>query len=524
LAQSGITLGGFGQGAIARPNYERLGKLAAVLGFVLLGGAAMAGISLLSHYIGLHHQRHKEAILLGVLAAAGPIAVYATFALSEGFVCLLALLKELRWYHFLWVVLFISYQTFRKRTSAEISTTPVDSAASLRIILVFFVGAYLLLALFLHRVNWLKSIVTGIPGVLLWFTLTCMLSTTWSVYWQWTLYKACEYSVDLAMLAVVVYVIQSNEQLKAWFEWTWLLYGFLLCILWFWVVVDPGDALSNKLEYGESGIGIIGVQLQGVFPDVASNDIGQYGAVIAIVGLVRLLPMTRQRKNSIWYTAVFGFGVATMIMAQCRSAIMGFCLGVFLIYLLSRRVMQGAAIFLSGLFVFLVSGLGTLTIDYLKRGQSTAQLTSLSSRLSWWAVAWEKFTDHPLTGLGAWAAGRFGVLAKLGHKATATMHSDWVEIMVGTGIWGIIPIIVVMVWTWWVLLRFIRNPELHGLEADLCLEAIGVLSVLTIRMFFMTEISWHSPLSFYVPIGFAEYMRRRAKYGGATNPKLLFRW
>jgi hypothetical protein len=129
-----------------------------------------------------------------------------------------------------------------------------------------------------------------------------------------------------------------------------------------------------------------------------------------------------------------------------------------------------------------------------------------------------------LTGLGAWAAGRFGVLAKLGHKMTATMHSDWVEVIVGTGIWGIIPIFIVIVWTWWILLRFIRNPELHGLDADLGLEAIAVLSVLTIRMFFMTEISWHSPLSFYVPIGYAEYVRRRAKYGGATNPKLLFRW
>jgi len=524
LAQNGITLGGFGGGVLPRPNYERLGRLAAIIGFMLLGALAMFGIAELSHYITLHHHRHKEEYLLAILAAAGPIAIYAAFALSEAVVCLFALLKELKWWHFLWAILFVSFQTFRKRTSAEISSNPVDSAASLRILMVFFVGAYLLLALFMHRIKWLKSIVTGIPGVLLWFTLTCMLSTVWSVYWQWTLYKACEYSVDLAMLAVVIYVVKSGEELKSWFEWTWLLYGLLLCILWFWVVVDPADALSNKLEYGESGIGLIGVQLQGVFPDVSSNDIGQYGAVIAIVGLVRLLPMTRQRKNSIWYSLVFTFGMATMFLAQCRSAIMGFCLGVFLIYLLSRRVMQGAAIFLSGVFVFLASGLGTLTAEYMKRGESTAQLTSLSSRLSWWAVAWEKYTDHPLTGLGAWAAGRFGVLAKLGHKVTATMHSDWVEIIVGTGIWGIIPIIIVMVWTWWVLLRFIRNPELHGLDANLCLEAIAVLSVLTIRMFFMTEISWHSPLSFYVPIGYAEYIRRRARYGGATNPKLLFRW
>lgn len=164
MARNGITLGGFGEGVIARPNYERLGKLAAIVGFALLGALAMFGISELAHYITLHHHRHKDEYLLGILAASVPIAVYAAFALSEAVVCLFALLKELKWWHFLWAILFVSFQTFRKRTSAEISSNPVDSAATLRIIMVFFVGAYLLLALFMHRIKWLKSIVTRIQG------------------------------------------------------------------------------------------------------------------------------------------------------------------------------------------------------------------------------------------------------------------------------------------------------------------------------------------------------------------------
>jgi hypothetical protein len=524
LALNGVTAGTLGGGAIARPSNDRLRRLAAVVGLFLLGVLVMFLITELAQHIGIHHRRNKGEILVGMLVASVPICVFMYFSLSEALVALPKLLRELTWWDLLWGVLFVSFQTFRKRSSSESYSNPVDSAATLRILMVAFVGSILLLRLFLRKTSWLKSMMTGIPGVLLWFTLTAMLSTVWSVYWQWTLYKACEYSVDLAMLAVIVYMVRSTDELKTWFEWTWLMYGALLCVLWSWVVIDPGAALSNKLEYGESGIGLIGVQLQGVFPDVSSNDIGQYGAVIAAVGLARLLPMTRQRRNTIWYTAVFMFGCATMILAQCRSAIMGFALAVFLIYLLSRRVVQGAVIVISSLLLFLASGLGTVMLEYMKRGQSSAQLFSLSSRLSWWAVAWEKFTDHPLTGLGAWAAGRFGVLAKLGHKMTASMHSDWLEIIVGTGIWGVIPILVVMIWTWWILVRFIRDPQLHGTHADLCLEAIAVLSVLTIRMFFMTELSWHAPLSFFVPIGYAEYIRRRAKYGGATSPKLLFRW
>ena len=92
--------------------------------------------------------------------------------------------------------------------------------------MVAFVGSFLLLRLFLRKTSWLKSMMTGIPGVLLWFTLTAMLSTVWSVYWQWTLYKAQRILVDLAMLAaVIVYMVRSTEELKTWFEWTWLMYG-----------------------------------------------------------------------------------------------------------------------------------------------------------------------------------------------------------------------------------------------------------------------------------------------------------
>jgi exopolysaccharide production protein ExoQ len=523
LAENGVVLGGFGGGPVARPNYERWGKVLAIVGFVLLGLLAMLVSDWVSWMVAEHYHRYREWILMGLFLGGVPLTIFMAVAVWEGIQCARRLFKELRWWHLLWFMLFVSFLSFRKRAASEAYSNPVDSAAGFRIVMVTAVGAILLFQLIMRRLNWLNSLITGIPGVLTWFALVCMLSTVWSVYWEWTLYKACEYSVDVAMLAVFVLVIKNSEQMKTWFEWTWLLYGALLCCVWFWVPVDPHDALSNHLEYGEQGIGLIGVQLQGLYPDVACNDIGQHGAVLGAVALARLLPCTRKRKNLVWYLALFGFGCVTMLFAQCRSAIMGFALAVFCIFLFSRRVLQGAIIVITGAITFVVSGMGTVLVEYMKRGQSTPQLTSLTQRLSWWAVAWEKFTDKPLTGLGAWAAGRFGVLARLGYKMTASMHSDWVEIIVGTGFWGIIPVLVVIVWTWWVLVRFIRNKNADGLDADLCLEAIGVLSVLTIRMFFMTELSWHAPLSFFVPIGYAEYLRRRTRYLPGQIPKLLFR-
>jgi len=42
-------------------------------------------------------------------------------------------------------------------------------------------------------------------------------------------------------------------------------------------------------------------------------------------------------------------------------------------------------------------------------------------------------------------------------------------------------------------------------------EAIGILGVLTIRSFFNTEFVWHAPQYFLVILGYAEFLRRRAK-------------
>jgi O-Antigen ligase len=520
LAENGVTSGTFG--ALSRPDYQRLGRLVAVVSFVALGVIAMLISCEVAALIAKHYRRYREWILMGAFFSGVPLSVFVGIALWQGILAGVKTLKELKWWHLLWAVLFMSGLILRKRSSTEAHSNPVDSAAAYRIGCVGLVGLVLLLRLFLRRTEWLKSLTSGIMGAFTWFVLTCAVSTLWSVYWEWTFYKACEYSVDIAMMAVIVYMVRNTEEMKSWFDWTWMLYGALLVSAWFWVPIDPSDALSKNFEYGEAGIGLLGFQLVGVMPDVAANGIGEYGAIFGAIALARLLPYSRKRRDLVWYTFLFLFSLVTMFFAQCRSAILAFCMAVFLIFLCSRRVLQGAIIFVSGAVVFLATGLGDLAWKYLQRGQSTAQLTSLSSRLNWWSVAWEKFTDAPLTGLGAWAAGRFGVLAKLGHKQTATMHSDWVETVVGTGIWGVIPIVVIMVWSWWILIRFIRNPEAYGLEADVCLEAIGVLGVLTVRMFFMTDLTLHPPLDFFVPLGYAEYLRRRARYTGAKAPKLLF--
>jgi O-antigen ligase len=138
-------------------------------------------------------------------------------------------------------------------------------------------------------------------------------------------------------------------------------------------------------------------------------------------------------------------------------------------------------------------------------------MESFSSRLEWWEVALEKFAMYPFTGLGMWAAARFGVLAKIGFTQTATIHSDWVEIIVGTGAWGLTPVLILMTMAWWILVKNTINTRLNEADRQLAYEGMAVLAVVTARMFFMTDLSLHPPCHFFVALGAAEFLRRKLK-------------
>lgn len=480
--------------------------------FAGIGALGFLAILWVSDFVQKHaktHRSYKDYIFVGMLGFALIAVWYFRHIAKQVWPGAKSMWHSLRWYHWLWFAIFVSGLIFRKRSAAEGVAAPVDNAAVFRICVVGGVGAVLLCLLFMRKVDWFRSIFRGIIGLLLLFDMMCLLSSIWSVYWQWTFYKAVEYGVDIVMLGVVVYVAKSTEEYFSFWNWTWFLYGIMLLNVWFGAVWDPNDALLKGGAYGEQGIGGLGVWLQGVFPDVSSNDLAEYAACLCAVALCRLLPLNRKRENTSWYSFLFLASFVTLIFGQTRSALGGFCIAVFLVYLLSSRVGQGAMIVIGSLMAVIVSGFGDYIFDYLKRGQSANQLESFSSRLEWWEAALRQYAIYPLTGMGMWAAARFGVLAKIGFTNTATIHSDWVEIIVGTGPWGFIPVMVLILFSWWVLVRATINHGYNMEDRQLAYEAMAVLAVVFTRMFFMTDLSRHPPCHFFVVLGAAEFLRRK---------------
>jgi O-antigen ligase len=415
-----------------------------------------------------------------------------------------ALRARLAWWHGLWLLLFLSELTFRVRTSEAIKEASVDTWAAYRISLVGIVAFALGVRLVLRQTAWIGSLFRGLPGVLSAYALICVASTAWSVYPSWTLYKSLEYWVDVALIAAILTTVASAEIYKTLYDWTWGLYILLLVSVWAGVLVWPTEALQPSR-------GVIGTSLTGVVPAVASNGVGETGAVLAIVALARLLSSSGNERNRALYSLLLLAGLVTLVLSQTRSAIIGFLLGVALLLLFTRRAALLVSAILASLAVLAYSAWGLLG-EYFLRGQDPAQFASLSGRVGWWEFGWHEFLKNPLTGLGAYTA-RFEVLAKLGESETSTIHNTYVEVIVGTSFWGLVPVLVALFATWWVLVRCLRNYLPSSRERGMALEAVAVLAVVSVRSLFSTHLIAHPSLSFLLIVGYAEFLRRQWNSG-----------
>jgi O-antigen ligase len=164
-----------------------------------------------------------------------------------------------------------------------------------------------------------------------------------------------------------------------------------------------------------------------------------------------------------------------------------------------------------------------LVLSVAERDQSDAAIGSLSGRTAWWSYGIEQLMHHPFTGLGAYAAGRFAVLGKLGVGSAAMMHSDWIEVLIGTSFWGVIPFAGALIAAWWFLFRCIRSKAFSLDQRQLALELFALLGMLTMHSFFNDELSWHCPLLYFAILGYAEWVRvnRKTQFSYALERRSL---
>jgi O-antigen ligase len=245
------------------------------------------------------------------------------------------------------------------------------------------------------------------------------------------------------------------------------------------------------------------------------------GAILALVAICRLLRGGNDQSRRVWYSGLLAFALASMVLAQARSGILGFFAGLVLVMLVTRRVKMGLGLLAGGTLV-LIATPSALNIfsDFMRRGETQEELYSLSSRVEWWSLAWPAFLNHPLIGYGAFAGARFFVLAGSGLDV-AGIHSDWVEMLVGTGLMGLIPALWAFAGTWRCLTKRVRGTAMTRLERQLRTEAIGVLAVMSIRSTFSNAIFWHPPIVFFAILAYAQWLIMRRYRVRSTESSLV---
>ena len=103
------------------------------------------------------------------------------------------------------------------------------------------------------------------------------------------------------------------------------------------------------------------------------------------------------------------------------------------------------------------------------------------------------------------------------------MHSDWIEVAIGTSFWGLIPFAAALITAWWMLIACIRSNAFSPEQRQLALECFALLGMLTVHSFFNDELSWHCPLLYFAILGYAEFIRRQRKAGSEYAPIALER-
>ena len=174
--------------------------------------------------------------------------------------------------------------------------------------------------------------------------------------------------------------------------------------------------------------------------------------------------------------AIAGFSVATLIASQYRTGYLALVVAAAVWLWVRRRwgwltVVVGAT--LAGI-LFAFQALVAVS-PYVLRG-TAEQAASLSGRLGWWSAAIPVWESSPIIGRGLLTGTRFEVLEPLGLTTTSSIHSTWVEALVGTGLVGVTLVLACLVFLFMRAIREARSPL--GWKTPLML-----LVVLTVRSF-----------------------------------------
>jgi O-antigen ligase len=357
---------------------------------------------------------------------------------------------------FLLALLTVSTFVWRTRTTAALDSNPLDTAALLRVALVVTAG--LAAVVVAARQQLIRTLPASLRllGAYVAVAAVAGIASPLPLHGS---YRAFELAVGFLTTVTAVSLLRTCPPAIL----MRFLVGALGCIvgvIWIEAMIVPTKAWSPTVS-------AIPYELQGYLPQYSSNTVGLLGGLLALYGLAEA---GRTRRLS---TVGLIVGLVTLLASQYRTGIVAFIV-VGLLVLWKRRPGRLAVLLVAAVPV--VAGLGWGRISeqsaqVFEKGRPEL-VGSLDSRTVYWRAAEPFILQRPLLGWGLNVESR-RVLASLGDETTSTIHSTWVEALLGTG----------MVGTTFLALAFVSalRQALRSRDGPLGLAVAAMLGFICVR-------------------------------------------
>jgi hypothetical protein len=367
------------------------------------------------------------------------------------------------------ILLLISDMTFRVRTTEQLSNNPFDTAGIIRAVAQAAALFLALAALMSPGEREAGARLTTRP-----FRLYCVYvvvaaaGIAMSAAPILTAYRVFEVVAAIAVIGAALRSFGSAAlpRVERTLYW-WLALTVIDC--WVNAVIAPHSAIIHARNSP------IPWQLQPVYPVIAANSVGFLGVCLAFWSGARLLAPRRSDFPRPGVLKAFtALGVITLVAAQYRTGYVALAVGVVVaLALRGRKILLTAAVIV-GIVLTMWGPTATTTVESIVlRGAKTNQLGQLNGRVNWWSLALPLWHTSPVIGRGVLTATRFA-LASGGFGDTNTIHSTWVETVVGTGVAGTAMLALALLVAMRRGLRLARRGDLVPL---LLLIAIAVRSI-----------------------------------------------
>jgi len=336
------------------------------------------------------------------------------------------------------VLLLLASLTWRVRSTENLAVNPLDTSGILRTVCVGIAGLLGAVAL-ISKPSPRGSRLPWAIRMYCVYVLVVFLGALPSVHPSLTAYRSIELATSvLVLLGAAAWAgADATRRLEV------TLYWFVVALVgsvWLGVALYPDRAIEHYLDR----LVPVPFSLVGAYPLISSNGVGTLGVLLAGWSIGRIHWYERYEGNrptpALMYLLALA-GIVTLGASQYRTGyVAAIIAGATLLIVRRKWLLVGGSCGLAAIVLIWKPTIVGEFLPFVLRGSSVEELKGLSGRVEWWQAALTIWQESPLIGRGLLTATRFEVFARMGLSETSSVHSTWVEALVGSGLLGVVPL------------------------------------------------------------------------------------